>query len=76
MPRLVKSAVLYDGSRLRAGRLGRGVRREATGVAKVRAEILDEIDVLLGDCIETRGLRIYNSTGSDNTVPGDSSHLH
>lgn len=53
--------MLYDGSRLRAGRLGRGVRREATGVAKVRVEILDEIDVLLGDCTVKRRLRIYNS---------------
>ena len=52
MPRLVRSAALKEGRRLRAGRLGRGVRSEATGVAKVSVEALDDIDVL-GDCRNT-----------------------
>ena len=46
MPRLVRSAAPKEGRQQRAGRLGRGVRRDATGVAKVKVEALD---VLLGD---------------------------
>ncbi len=46
IPRLVRSAALKEGRRLRAGRLGRGpVRRDATGVANVKVEALEEIDV-------------------------------
>lgn len=46
MPRLVRSSALKEGSRLSAGLLGRGVRREATGVAKVKVETLEAIEVL------------------------------
>lgn len=64
MPRLVRSVALYEGSRLSAGLLGLGVRREATGVAKVRVETLEEIEVL-GDCRE-RGV-VYGSRGDQKT---------
>ena len=51
VPRLVRSVVLNEGSMLSAGRLGRGVRRDATGVAKVKVDMLEEFEVL-GDCKE------------------------
>ena len=50
MPRLERSAALKEGKRLRAGLLGRGVRREATGVAKARVEVFEVMEVL-GDYI-------------------------
>ena len=42
----MRSTALKEGSLLRAGRLGRGVRREATGVANATVEVVEVIEVL------------------------------